>query len=237
MLREIAAYAKLNPYANIHPVEKLLLCILPIVIIGFAQSWSIVILNIICFLSMHYIAHTPYPKVVKFVWNILLFYLFSCIILIFTKGLYFSILVILKGLSASLCLALFVFTTPLDYILHYFSKFESIRDVCDICKSVERFFLLLEDEGNTIVCAMKSRGGFRGIKGKVQDGTRVFSLLFYNALQRWQITQDVLDSRCYRGKLYYGEPTYTFDSLRCIYISVYNMVFIVLTIYMIYYNY
>ena len=230
MLREIAAYAKANPYANVHPIEKLLLCILPIIVMGFVQSWLLLIFNIVCFMVMHCIAQTPYKRVIKLVIEILLFYLISSIILVFDRGISFAILTMLRGLSASLCLSLFIYTTPFDFLLHYFSQFESIRDLCDISKSVERFFVLLEDEGNLIVLAMKSRGGFQGIKGKFHDMMRVFILIFYNTMERWKITQEVLAARSYQGKFYYGEASYSFTRQSCMVIVGYNLILIVLAI-------
>ena len=230
MLREIAAYAKANSYANVHPIEKLLLCILPIIVTGFLQSWHLIVFNIICFTAMHYIAKTPYKRVCKLVVEILTFYLLSSIILVFDRGISFAILMMLRGLSASLCLSLFIYTTPFDMLLHYLSQFESIRDLCDISKSVERFFVLLEDEGNLIVLAMKSRGGFQGIKGKLQDTMRVFMLIFYNTMKRWKITQEVLAARSYQGKFYYGEASYGFTRGSSVVAVVYNLILIVLAI-------
>lgn len=228
MLREIAAYAKANPYANMHPIEKLLLCILPIIVMGFVQSWPLIVFNIICFITMHYIAQTPYKRVIRLVIEILLFYLISSVILVFDQGLAFAVVMMLRGLSASLCLSLFIYTTPFDLLLHYCSQFESIRDLCDISKSVERFFVLLEDEGNLIVLAMKSRGGFQGFKGKVHDVIRVFILIFHNTMERWKITQEVLAARSYQGKFYYGEASYHFTKRSCIMIIGYNTVLIIL---------
>lgn len=230
MLREIAAYAKANSYANVHPIEKLLLCILPIVVMGFVQSWHLIAFNIICFIAMHYIAKTPSKRVLKLVIEILTFYLISSIILTFDKGISFAIVMMLRGLSASLCLSLFIYTTPFDMLLHYFSQFESIRDLCDISKSVERFFVLLEDEGNLIVLAMKSRGGFQGIKGKLQDMMRVFILIFYNTMERWKTTQEVLAARSYQGKFYYGEASYSFTRRSCMVIVGYISILILLAI-------
>ncbi|HHX61195.1 MAG TPA: cobalt ABC transporter permease [Epulopiscium sp.] len=230
MLREIAVYAKANKYAKVHPIEKLLLCILPIIIMGFVQTWGILIFNILCFMLMHLIAQTPYKRVFKMVTEIVMFYLMSSIVLVFDRGMYFSILMILRGISSALCLSLFIFTTPFDFLLHYLSKFESIRDLCDISKNVERFFMLLEDEGNQIVLAMKSRGGFRGIKGRVNDMIRVMILLFHNSMERWKITQEVLAARSYKGKHYYGEALYSSKKSRIIGIMVYNIIFTSLTL-------
>jgi len=230
MLREIAAYAKANPYANMHPIEKLLLCILPIIVMGFVQSWQLIIINIICFIGMHYMAKTPYKRVLKLVVEILLFYLISTVILVFDKGLSFALLMMLRGLSASLCLSLFIYTTPFDTLLHYFSQFESIRDLCDISKSVERFFILLEDEGNLIVLAMKSRGGFQGFKGRLHDMMKVFMLVFYNTMERWKITQEVLAARSYKGKFHYGKASYRFTRRSAIAIIGYNIILILLAV-------
>lgn len=228
MLREIAVYAKANKYANVHPVEKMLLCILPILIMGFVEGWSIVIINIVCFIAMHYVAKTPYKRVIKMISGILVFYLISSVVLVFDKGIYFSILIILRGLSASLCLAFFIFTTPFDYLLHYFSKFEGLRDICDISKATERFFMLLEEEGNQIVMAMKSRGGFRGIKGRINDVIRVMILSFHNSTMRWQISREVLAARSYRGRYYYGLAPYSYSRRRIVGVLTYNSVLIVI---------
>ncbi len=232
MLREIAVYAKANKYAKIHPVEKLLLCILPIIIMGFVQTWDIIILNIVCFMLMHYIAKTPYKRVVKMVLGILVFYLVNSIVLVFDRGIYFSILMILRGLSASLCLSLFIFTTPFDFLLHYLSQFEGIRDLCDISKNTERFFMLLEDEGDEIVLAMKSRGGFSGPKGRVKDMIRVMILSFHNSMERWKITREVLAARSYKGRHYYGEALYGYNKYKTLGIILYNIILITIAIYL-----
>lgn len=230
MLREIAVYAKANKYATMHPVEKLLLCIMPIIIMGFVETWYILILNILCFIVMHYRAKTPYKRVLKMVSGILLFYLISSIVLIFDRGMYFSILMILRGISAALCLSLFIFTTPFDYLLHYLSKFEAIRDLCDISKSTERFFMLLEDEGEQIVLAMKSRGGFGGIKGRGKDMIKVMILSFHNSMERWKISREVLAARSYKGRHYYGEALYGYEKSKTIEIILYNVIFIIITV-------
>ena len=213
-----------------HPVEKFLLCILPIIIMGFVEIWSILFVNILCFIGIHYIAKTPYKKVVKIVSSILTFYFISSVILLFDRGIYFSVLMILRGISASLCLALFIFTTPFDYLLHYLSQFEPIRDLCDISKTTERFFILLEDEGRQIVLAMKSRGGFNGVKGRVKDMMRVLILSFNNSLERWKITREVLAARSYRGKHYYGQALYAYKPSRTVGIVLYNIALIIIII-------
>ena len=228
MLREIAVYAKANKYANVHPVEKMLLCILPILIMGFVESLGVIIINITCFIAMHYIAKTPYQKVLRMISGILVFYLISSVVLVFDRGIYFAILMILRGLSASLCLAFFIFTTPFDWLLHYFSKFEGLRDLCDISKAAERYFILLEEEGDQIVMAMKSRGGFNGIKGRVNDVIRVMILSFHNSMERWQVSREVLASRSYRGRHYYGLPPYSYDKGRTIGIIAYNCILLII---------
>jgi cobalt/nickel transport system permease protein len=166
MYRTILAFAKKSKLNNIHPVEKIVLSIFPIIILGFFNNITTTALNILFFTIIHIYFKNPGKVVLKFTLGIAAFSSISCITFIFDYGLYYCFAIVLKSISGGLGLAFLVLTTPLDDMLYLFSKSELLRDVCDIVKSMERFLVLIEDEYSLLYRGMKARGGFDSYRKK-----------------------------------------------------------------------
>lgn len=230
MLKLIMALSKINKISNIHPVEKIILSMFPIVAIGFCEKSIPIILNIIAFIILHLVCKNNKKIVVKFTLGIAAFAAFSSITLVFDYGLEYCGVILLKSLSAGLCLSFFSLTTPVDDVLLIFSKYSWLKDICDIAKSMERFLFLIDEEYHIMYNSIKARGGFDGLKLKIVNTGKMAGLLFINTMHRWKSIKEGLDSRGYRGYMPYLKKDFNFSYLRLGNICIY-MVFLSILIY------
>jgi cobalt/nickel transport system permease protein len=194
----------------------------PIIAIGFCQKPIPIIFNIVLFIVLHLICGNNKKVVFKFTLGITAFAAFSSITFVFDYGLAYCGVILLKSLSAGLCLSFFSLTTPVDDALLILSKNTWLKDVCDIAKSMERFLLLIDDECHIIYNSIKSRGGFDGFKLKIVNTGKMAGLLFINTMYRWKSIKEGLDSRGYRGYMPYLDKNFNFSYARlgsiCIYV-------------------
>lgn len=231
MLKTVIAYSKLSRESHRHPLEKLCLCIFPIIVLGFAKSPFPILLNILVFTILHIKAKNPINIVLKFAIAALLFATISSITFIFTYSPIYIITLILKTFSGGLCIAYLALTTPLDHILYLGSKNKHLKNLCDISKNMERYILLINDEAIIILNAMKSRGGFSNLKSKIDNTGKLFGLLFINTLKRWNDIKDTLDSRGYNGSHYYVDLDFSKNTFSWIFIIIYNLLLLLMVIY------
>lgn len=222
MLKLILAMSKNSSVSYIHPIEKIFLSILPIVIIGFTHNSIPVILNIIMFIFLHLICKNNKKVVIKFSSEIAAFAAISSITFVLDYGIGYCTVIILKSLSAGLCLSFFALTTPMDDVLGIMAKHNWLRDICDIAKTMERFLVVINDEYIILHNSIKSRGGFDSFKLKIRNTGKIAGLLFVNTMYRWSSIKDGIDSRGYKGYMPYLQKEFSFSYLRfgaiCIYI-------------------
>jgi cobalt/nickel transport system permease protein len=214
MFRLISAYSKNSKYNLIHPMEKIILTIFPIVILGFTKSAIPLLINIAFFTLLHLICKNPIKMVGKFAVTLTLFGLISTITFVFDYGIYYSLVVVLKTLSGAMALSFLALTTPIDDIFYFTSKMNWLSDITDIAKNMERFIVLIEDEYQTMYKAMLVRGGFSGFKAKIHDTGKLAGLLFVNSMKRWREIKDSIDARCCRGCMVYMGKEFRVSRLR-----------------------
>lgn len=206
MLKLIMALSKRSKLTYRHPIEKVIISIMPIIIIGFTKNPIIIIGNIIFFVIIHKLAENNMKVVLKFASHIAAFAAFSSLTFIFDYGIKYVSIILLKSVSAGLCLSFLSLTTPIDQLLYIISKNEYLKDMCDIAKSMERFLVLINEEYNIMYLSMKSRGGFGSFSAKIKDTGKLAALLFVNTMERWKSIKEGINSRCYRGYMpYFGE--------------------------------
>lgn len=232
MLKLVIALSKRNKLTYIHPLEKIFMTIVPIIIMGFIYNPMVIFGNIMMFFLMHIIIKNNMKIVANFAFKIAAFAAFSSLTFVFDYGLKYVYVIILKCLFSGLSLSFFTLTTPIEHILYYFSKNKWLTDICDIAKSMERFLMILDDEYNIMHNAMKSRGGFDGFSSKIKSTGKIAALLFVNTMERWKNIKDGLDSRCYKGYTPYIAIDFNFSYKRFIFICIYNFILIFLAIYL-----
>lgn len=214
MLRTIMLLSKASKFSNIHPLEKAVLSIIPIIILGFTQNYIIVFCNILFFLTINLICKNNKKIFIKITLEVTAFAAISSITFVFDYGIIYTLTIILKSLSAGLCLSFFSLTTPIDDMLYCLSKRKYLKDICDIAKSMERFLVVINDEYDILYNSIKSRGGFDGVKLKIRNTGKMAGLLFINTLSRWKIIKEGLDSRGYVGYMPYLDREFHFSYLR-----------------------
>lgn len=222
MLRLIMTLSRTSRIASIHPVEKVFLSILPIIIIGFTYRSTPIIINITIFILLHILCKNNKNVVIKFALEIAVFAAISSITFVLDYGISYCGVIILKSLSAGLCLSFFALTTPIDDVLNIMAKNKWLKDMCDIAKTMERFLVVINDEYLILYNSIKSRGGFDSFKLKIKNTGKMAGLLFVNTMHRWKSIKDGIDSRGYRGYMPYLVKNFSFSYLRmgsiCLYI-------------------
>ncbi|WP_156939838.1 cobalt ECF transporter T component CbiQ [Clostridium lundense] len=231
MLKLIMALSRTNKLTDVHPVEKILLAVMPIIIMGFVKNPIIIIGNILFFVLLHIKIRNNKAIVAKFSLEIAGFAAFSSITLLFDYGWSYAVIIVLKSLSAGLCLSFFSLSTPIDQVLYLFAKNKGLRDICDIAKSMERFLILINEEYNIMYCAMKSRGGFSSFSSKIKDTGKMAALLFVNTMERWKSISDGINSRCYKGYMPYLDEKFDFSRRRFALICLYDILLISSTVF------
>ena len=231
MLKLIMALATRSKLAYIHPLEKTCLAIVPIIIMGFVKNPIIIVINILVFIILHIKTKNNLQIVRKFSLEIALFSAFSSITFIFDYGWNFILVIILRSISAGLCLSFFSLTTPIDQIFYVLSKRKSLRDICDIAKSMERFLIVISEEYNIMYSSMKSRGGFDSFSLKIKSTGKLAALLFVNTMERWKNIKEGIYSRGYRGYMPYVYNGFDLSISRFMLVIIYNLLLIALIFY------
>jgi cobalt/nickel transport system permease protein len=231
MIRIITAYAKISRLSRVHPFLKILLTIVPVVIMGFAETPYVPVLNSMLFIVLHSIYKNPRDIVLKFTLSMGIFAMVSSIVFIFDYGPIYCLVILLRSLSSGLSISFLVLTTPLDDVLCMLSKFKGIRDICDISKSMERFLILIEDEFKLIFISMKSRGGFQKRTEGVKNIGKAIGLVFVNTIRRWTEVREGINSRCYSGTMPYLAKKFEFSCGWLLTICLYNGLLIAILIF------
>lgn len=222
MFKLISILSKNSRIAHIHPIEKILLAVIPIILMGFSNSIYPLIFNILVFSILHVACRSPFKIVWKFTLAAAAFASISSITLIFDYGWYYCVVLVLRTLSSGICLSYLALTTPMDDILFLVSKNKYLRDISDIAKSMERFIMLIEDEYITLYKAIKSRNGFSSFSLKIRNTGKMAGLLFVNTMKRWQDIKDAINTRCYRGNMSYLQKEFDFSLVRMALVLFYN---------------
>lgn len=223
MFRQVSAFSKISLLAQRHPLEKIMLSIFPIVVLGYCKIYIPLIINVFIFIILHWRSKNPSNIVVKFTLGTAIFAMISSITFLFDYGLYASGVIVLKALNGGICLSYLALTTPVDHILLIGSRISFLRDICDIAKNMERFIFLIEDEYHILYNAAKCRGGFGSFKDKIMDTSKIAGLLLVNTLKRWREINDAVNARCYKGYMVYLKNDFSFSKIRIGYVFVYNI--------------
>lgn len=228
MLRIITILAKSNKIRSFHPLEKLALTMLPIVILSYSKNPAIIIFNIIVFIVLHLLNKNAINIVIKFIAGAAFFALLSSVTFVFDYGVSYTVILILKTISGGICLCFLAMTTPMDDLLYTISRAGFLKDACDIAKNMERFLILIEDEYAILHKAIECRGGFDGFALRVKNTGRSLGLLFINTLRRWKEIRDGINSRGYTGCSVYLTEEFSFSKARFFIIAVYNILLVIL---------
>lgn len=205
MLREINLYSNNSKLINIHPMEKMLLISISLICCSYTENIYLIAFNILLFFILNNIARNPWMIIKKFILIALVFSLSTTITMLWQNQYLESILLIVfRGINGAITLSFLSLTTPINQIVAIISKYESLRDIADIIKAMERFIILLEEDFNITFKAMKSRGGFRNFKKSLNDYGKAFGLILKNIFTRWKEMSLSLQNRCYKGKFNYS---------------------------------
>ena len=222
MFRLVSILSKNSKIVHIHPIEKILLAVIPIILMGYSNSIYPLILNILVFSILHVVCKNPFKIVWKFTLAAAAFASISSITLIFDYGWYYCFVLVLRTLSSGVCLSYLALTTPMDDILYFCSKNTYLRDISDIAKSMERFIMLIEDEYVVLYNAIKSRNGFSSLSLKIRNTGKMAGLLFVNTMKRWEDIKNAINTRCYRGDMSYLQKEFDYSIARMLLILLYN---------------
>ena len=205
MLREINLYSNNSKLFNIHPIEKILLISISLIGCNYTENIYIIAFNIFLFVLLNKIAENPWRIIKKFILISLVFSISTAITMIWQgQALTSIILIIFRGINGAITLSFLSLTTPINQIVALISQYESVRDVADIIKAMERFIILLEEDFNITFKAMKSRGGFGSFKRSLKDYGKAFGLILKNIFIRWKEMSLSFQNRCYKGKFNYS---------------------------------
>ena len=230
MLREVYLYSKTGLGIKYHPIEKLLLGILPLIIIGQKNNFLILTIYLIYFFFIEYYFKLPIRMIFKFFLLSAGFTLLSMIGLIISGYDYLDLVrLFYRTTIGALGISFIALTTDLDSILYLFSRFSFLREVCDIAKSMERFLFLVEDEFFVVKNAVTSRDCSTKYKVRLQNYGKIAACTFKNTILRWREIKDALEARAYNGNINYSPLTSKFSWISILIIITVNILIFFLT--------
>ena len=228
MLREINLYSSNSKLLKVHPIEKILLISISLICCSYTENIYLIVLNIILLSILNKIAKNPWSIIKKFIYISLVFSISTAITMIWQgQSLEEILLIVCRGVNGAITLSFLSLTTPINQIVAFISKYESIRDIADIVKAMERFIILIEEDFSITFKAMKSRGGFRNFKRSLNDYGKAFGLILKNIFIRWKEISLSLQNRCYNGKFNYSF-TFKLNKKMMLGIISYFLIFVVL---------
>ena len=228
MLREINLYSSNSKLLKVHPIEKILLISISLICCSYTENIYLIVLNIILLSILNKIAKNPWSIIKKFIYISLVFSISTAITMIWQgQSLEEILLIVFRGVNGAITLSFLSLTTPINQIVAFISKYESIRDIADIVKAMERFIILIEEDFSITFKAMKSRGGFRNFKRSLNDYGKAFGLILKNIFIRWKEISLSLQNRCYNGKFNYSF-TFKLNKKMMLGIISYFLIFVVL---------
>jgi len=226
MIKLISLYALNSRYAKVHPLEKVLLVLISLIICSYTENIYLITLNIIFFIILSINAENPFNMVKKFLAIVTLFSIFTIINLIFDYDIKYIIIVLLRGVNGGITISFLALTTPLNHIVYLMSKSSLTKEVGDIAKAMENFILVIEKDFEITFKAMKCRGGFSGFKNSIKDFARVCSIVMKNLFFRWREMSEGLKNRCYNGKYNY-RYVFNISKKRMLLIFLYGVVVLI----------
>lgn len=231
MIREIGLYSLNSSKSHIHPIEKIGLSIISLCICSYIENYYIIIINIILFIILNIISNNPIRIVNKFIIISLIFFLFTCVTLLWQGyGYEYIFLLLIRAINGAVSISYLSLTTPISHIAYIISKYKWGIEIADIIKSMERFLILIEDDFSINFKAMKSRAGFSNVKKSISDFGKVCGLTFKSLMIRWKEINMALRNRCYIGKHNYNYK-FKINNVRIVFIISYPLlVFILLNI-------
>lgn len=230
MLKEILLHSSNNKGRHIHPYEKLMFVLCPVIATNFFESPIPLIINTVVFLILHIYFKTPKSKVIKLLAELIGFYSLSSFIFVIDGNIKAFLITTAKGFANSMALTFLIFTTPMDDFLYFLSKVGFLKEIADIAKTMERFILLIEDELNMMIVSATCRGGFDGFQNKVRSSAKIAALLLVNSLNRWKSIDEAITSRCFSGKIPYTKKEFTLSCKRMIFILMFIVIEVILAI-------
>ncbi|NFM04491.1 hypothetical protein FDB52_06125 [Clostridium botulinum] len=204
MVRDVNLYANINKFKYVHPYEKLTITLISLILCSYVNKNSIIILNIILFLSLCFFTKVEFKVLIKFLKIAIVFSLLTSISFIFEKQYSLMLLLFLRSINGAICIGFFALTTPINHLVYILNKNKYISDVADIAKSLETFLIIIEKDFEVTFKAMDSRGVDSRYINKLICFGKVCAVVFKNLIYRWKEINQGLKNRCYRGKHYYS---------------------------------
>lgn len=227
MIREVKLYASTNSIIGVHPLEKLIFCLISLVICSSTENKFLILINIGLFICLSAFNRNPYKIVCKFVVIAMTFTFISLITLVLNKDYLTIPLLILRVLNGSITISYLALTTPISHIIMLLGKNKYTKEIGEIASSMEAFILLIEDDFTATMKAMKVRGAFSSHKESISSFGKAIGVVFRNLMRRWSEISDGLKNRCYVGKHYFAND-FKFSTFNVILIIMYGILLIFL---------
>lgn len=114
---------------------------------------------------------------------------------IYSEGIYFGLLILLRIFAAVSVLNLLALTTPLSEVTNL--KLPPV--VASVAVLMLRYIFVFSEEGSRIYKAQVARQGYSGYARKIQDYATLAGMLILRSLDRAAKVHKAMLSRCYDG--------------------------------------
>ncbi len=222
---KIDQYAYINRLAHVHPLEKMVLALVTMIICLVFSSPATSLIVILSMAGMViWLARIPASFFLKLMLAPVAFLLLSVLTVAFvwvkdpagllwgfnvgcytvgvtSRGLITAGALLLKSLGAVACLYFLSLTTPMVDILSVLKALRMPPLFIELMSLVYRFIFVLLDTADKIYTSQASRWGYATLKTSYSSLGQLVSNLFTKASRNYQMLYTTLTSRCYTGEL------------------------------------
>lgn len=121
-----------------------------------------------------------------------------------------------KALGAVSCMQMLILTTPMHRIIISLNKFKIPKLIVDIMYFMYRFIFIFFSTYTQMKHSAKSRNGYKDFFTSCKTFGNIMSNLFVSSLQKLELYNRSMDSRCYTGRLNFYETEIKTDFLQII---------------------
>lgn len=181
-------------------ITKTIFILLTIPLLISANSIELYIYFLILLFFVSFMAHLPIKKLLHWLFYPLFFTSFFSISLYFNNNINLSFLVLLRSLSISFMMLMFICTTQLASLFSIITFFAG-KTLTAIFFVTYRYFFVISDILDEYILAFKVRGGgLKSIFTQKSQIANIFGVMFIYALENLEMLDKIMIARGFNGQ-------------------------------------
>lgn len=208
--------AQESPLKGLHPVEKIIGCLLTLATILLIKDiWLHILMIFITSFFLTFIAKINW-KTLSLIFLAFLPFLFmgaisiaislsfdsSIRVVITPTSLYQGTFIFFRSFSCLLCMFSLILTTPMQQVIWGLRKMKCPTIICEMMLIIYKYIFILIETSKKIYLSQHARLGYRGYSQSLRSFAALLSALFIKSLDYGSKLYTSLESRGYNGVLH-----------------------------------